>query len=210
MFYLKFKRFYDFILALIGILILLPVFIILTLAIKIDSKGPVFFRQKRVGKNKSFFNILKFRTMRNDTPRDTPTHLLKNPDQWITKVGKFLRRTSLDELPQLFNILFGTMSFVGPRPALWNQHDLISERDKYSANDVLPGITGLAQINGRDELFISDKANLDGEYVKSMNFILDVKILVKTFLIVLKEDGIMEGGTGNTIKKRGDNNDKNN
>lgn len=200
MFYLKFKRFYDFVLAFIGIIILLPVFLILITAIKLDSKGPILFKQKRVGKNKTHFNILKFRTMKIDTPKDTPTHLLENPEQWITNVGKFLRKTSLDELPQLFNIFLGKMSFVGPRPALWNQYDLIEERDKYKANDILPGITGWAQVNGRDELLIPEKAKLDGVYVDKMNLIVDIKLVVKTFLIVLRKEGVVEGGTG-TIEK---------
>jgi O-antigen biosynthesis protein WbqP len=193
MFYLKLKRFYDIVLALIGIIILLPVFLVLIVAIKLDSKGPILFKQKRVGKNKTHFNILKFRTMKIETPKETPTHLLENPEQWITKVGKFLRKTSLDELPQLFNILTGKMSFVGPRPALWNQYDLIEERDKYKANDILPGITGWAQVNGRDELLIPDKAKLDGVYVEKMNLIVDIKLVVKTIVIVIKREGIREG-----------------
>lgn len=204
MFYLKFKRFYDFVLAMIGIIILLPVFLILVITIKLDSKGPILFKQKRIGKNKKHFMIWKFRTMKIDTPKNTPTHLLENPDQWITKVGKFLRKTSLDELPQLFNILSGKMSFVGPRPALWNQYDLIEERDKYKANDILPGITGWAQVSGRDELLILDKAKLDGVYVEKMNLIVDIKLVIRTFLIVIKKDGVVEGGTGtikNSIKK---------
>ena len=199
MFYVKFKRFYDFVLAFIGITILLPVFLILVIAIKIDSKGPILFKQKRVGKNQIYFNILKFRTMKIDTPKDTPTHLLENPEQWFTKVGKFLRKTSLDELPQLFNILAGKMSFVGPRPALWNQYDLIEERDKYKANDILPGITGWAQVNGRDQLLISDKAKMDGIYVEKMNLFVDIKLVIKTFRIVLKKEGVVEGGTGKLI-----------
>jgi O-antigen biosynthesis protein WbqP len=190
------KRVIDFILALLGLIILSPVFLILTIAIKFDSKGPVLFKQKRVGINKTHFNMLKFRTMRIDTPRDTPTHLLENPEQYITKVGKFLRKTSLDELPQVINILCGTMACIGPRPALWNQYDLIVERDKYGANDILPGLTGWAQINGRDELPIDIKARLDGEYVQRMSFGLDVKCFFGTIISVLKRDGVVEGGTG--------------
>ncbi|MGI6539145.1 MAG: sugar transferase [Caldicoprobacterales bacterium] len=194
--YLKFKRIMDVLLSLTALIILLPVFIILAIAIKLDSKGPVFFKQKRVGKGKTHFYILKFRTMRIDTPKDVPTHLLENPEQYITRVGKFLRRTSLDELPQIWNIFVGHMSIVGPRPALWNQYDLIAERDKYGANDILPGLTGLAQINGRDELPIEVKAELDGIYVQKMSFIMDVKCFVATILKVIKHEGVVEGGTG--------------
>lgn len=196
MFYLKFKRIYDFVLALLGIVLLLPVFLILIIVIKLDSKGPIFFIQKRVGKNKTHFNIIKFRTMKIETPKEIPTHSLKNPDQWITKVGKFLRKTSLDELPQLFNILTGKMSFVGPRPALWNQYDLIDERDKYDVHKVLPGITGWAQVSGRDGLLIPDKAKLDGEYIKNISLCTDFKLILKTIVSVLKSDGVIEGGTG--------------
>ena len=196
--YLKIKKILDFILALIGLIILSPIFIILIIAIKLDSRGPVFFKQKRVGINKTHFNILKFRTMKIDTPKDTPTHLLENPEQYITRVGKFLRKTSLDELPQIFNILSGQMSIIGPRPALWNQYDLIAERDKYGANNVPPGLTGWAQITGRDELPIEIKARLDGEYVKKMGFIMDLKCFFGTIFSVLKRDGIVEGGTGNS------------
>jgi len=156
----------------------------------------VLFKQKRVGINKTHFNILKFRTMRIDTPKDTPTHLLNNPEQYITKMGKFLRKTSLDELPQIWNILIGQMSIIGPRPALWNQFDLIEERDKYSANDVPPGLTGWAQINGRDELPIALKAKLDGEYVEKIGILMDVKCFFGTIVSVLKSDGVVEGGTG--------------
>jgi len=177
-----------------------PVLLILVVAIKLDSPGPVLFRQKRVGIHKSHFYILKFRTMRIDTPKDMPTHLLQNPDQWITKVGAFLRKTSLDELPQIFNILKGQMSVIGPRPALWNQYDLLEERDKYGANDVMPGLTGWAQINGRDELPIAVKAKLDGEYVEKMSFLFDVKCFFGTIVSVLKHDGVVEGGTG-TLEK---------
>ncbi len=197
------KKVFDFISALLGVLVLSPLFIALFIAIKIDSKGPIFFKQKRVGRYKSHFNILKFRTMKIDTPKDCPTHLLENPEQYITRVGAFLRKTSLDELPQLFNILAGQMSVVGPRPALWNQFDLIAERDKYNANDVTPGITGWAQINGRDELEIDEKAKLDGEYVKRISPVFDVKCIIGTVVSVAKKDGVVEGGTGtiNSNKK---------
>ena len=186
----------DFLLSLIGLIVLMPVFAVLVIAIKIDSKGPVLFKQKRVGIHKTYFNILKFRTMRIDTPKDMPTHMLENPEQYITRVGKFLRKTSLDELPQIINILKGDMSIIGPRPALWNQYDLLEERDKYAANDVVPGLTGWAQINGRDELEIEIKARLDGEYVEKMSFGFDVKCFVGTVFSVLKSEGVMEGGTG--------------
>ena len=191
-----FKRFIDIVLSAMGILLLSPVLLILVIVIKIDSPGPVLFKQKRVGIHKKHFNILKFRTMRIDTPKDTPTHLLQNPDEWITKVGKFLRKTSLDELPQIFNIFVGEMSVIGPRPALWNQYDLIEERDKSGANDILPGLTGWAQINGRDELEIPVKAKLDGEYVEKMSFGFDIKCFFATIGSVLKNDGVVEGGTG--------------
>lgn len=194
--YKKLKRLIDIVLSLFGLIVLLPVFIILVIAIKVDSKGPVLFKQKRVGLNKKHFNILKFRTMRIDTPRDTPTHLLENPEQYITRVGKFLRKTSLDELPQIWNILMGEMSIIGPRPALWNQYDLIHERDKYGANNIRPGLTGWAQINGRDELPIKIKAKLDGEYVEKLSFWMDVKCFFGTIVSVLKSDGVVEGGTG--------------
>ena len=196
MVYLKIKRLIDIILSFLAIIVLSPVFLIITVAIKIDSKGPVLFKQKRVGINKTHFNILKFRTMRIDTPKDTPTHLLENPDQWITRVGRFLRKTSLDELPQIWNIFTGRMSIIGPRPALWNQYDLIEERDKYGANNIRPGLTGWAQINGRDELPIEVKAKLDGEYVEKLSFKMDVKCFFKTIASVIKGDGIVEGGTG--------------
>jgi Sugar transferases involved in lipopolysaccharide synthesis len=194
--YMKNKRLFDIILSLIGLIVLSPIYLILIIAIKIDSRGPVFFKQKRVGINKTYFNILKFRTMRIDTPKDTPTHLLENPEQFITKIGKFLRKTSLDELPQIWNILIGQMSIIGPRPALWNQYDLITERDKYGANDVPPGLTGWAQINGRDELPIEVKAKLDGEYVQKIGFWMDVKCFYRTIISVVKSDGFVEGGTG--------------
>lgn len=196
MVYLKIKRLLDIVLSLIGLVLLSPLFLILVVAIKLDSKGPVLFKQKRVGIHKSHFNILKFRTMRIDTPKDTPTHMLKNPEQYITRVGKFLRKTSLDELPQIWNILIGHMSIIGPRPALWNQYDLIAERDKYGANDVRPGLTGWAQINGRDELPIEVKAKLDGEYVKRISFLFDLKCFFGTIVSVIKSDGVIEGGTG--------------
>ena len=186
----------DIIFAFLALIVLSPIFAALIIAIKLDSKGPVFFKQKRIGINKSHFNILKFRTMRIDTPKDTPTHLLENPEQWITKVGKFLRKTSLDELPQIINILKGEMSIIGPRPALWNQFDLIEERDKYGANDVPVGLTGWAQINGRDELPIEVKAKLDGEYVEKMGFRMDIKCFFGTIFSVLRSDGVVEGGTG--------------
>lgn len=187
------KRVIDFVLSLIGIIVLSPVFLILVIAIKLDSKGPVIFKQKRIAKNKETFNIYKFRTMRIDTPKEMPTHLLDNPDYFITKVGKFLRKTSLDELPQLFNILKGDMAVIGPRPALWNQDDLIAERDKYGANDIRPGLTGWAQINGRDELEIKYKAQLDGYYVAKESFFMDVKCFFGTIISVFKSDGIVEG-----------------
>lgn len=194
------KKMIDFVLAFVALLILSPILLILILAIKIDSKGPVLFKQKRVGIYKTHFNILKFRTMRIDTPKDTPTHLLNEPDQYITRVGKFLRKTSLDELPQIINILCGTMSCIGPRPALWNQYDLIAERDKYGANDVMPGLTGWAQINGRDELPIEVKARLDGEYVKKMSIGMDMKCFFGTIVSVIKHEGVVEGGTGELMK----------
>ena len=194
------KRVIDFILALIGLIILSPVFLILIIAIRVESEGPVLFKQKRVGINKTHFNILKFRTMRKDTPKNIPTHLLENPEQYITRVGKFLRKTSLDELPQIFNIIGGFMAIIGPRPALWNQYDLIAERDKYGANDIRPGLTGWAQINGRDELPIEVKARLDGEYVEKMGFSFDVKCFFWTIISVLKKDGVVEGGIG-TLKQ---------
>jgi len=180
--------------------VLAPVYLILALAIKIDDPGPVMFRQKRVGIHKSHFQIMKFRTMKMDTPRDTPTHLLENPQQYITRVGKILRKTSLDELPQIFQIFTGEMSIIGPRPALWNQFDLIAERDKYGANDVRPGLTGWAQINGRDELPIDVKARYDGEYVENLSFTFDCKCFFGTIASVLRSDGVVEGGTGQLEK----------
>lgn len=199
--YSKFlKRILDFCMSLCGFIILSPLFIILCILIKITSPGPVFFKQKRVGIHKTYFNILKFRTMRIDTPKDVPTHMLSHPDQYITSVGKFLRKTSLDELPQLINIIKGDMAIVGPRPALWNQYDLIEERDRYRANDVMPGLTGWAQINGRDELEIPIKAKLDGEYVQRQSFLFDCKCFFMTITYVLKHDGVVEGGTGEMHK----------
>ena len=193
----------DILLSLAGIIILSPLLMIICIAIKLDSKGPIIFQQKRVGKNKSLFYIYKFRTMRIDTPKETPTHLLDNPEYYITKVGKFLRKTSLDELPQLLNIIKGDMAIIGPRPALWNQQDLIKERDKYEVNDIRPGLTGLAQISGRDELEIPIKARLDGEYKKNISFSIDMKCFLKTIVIIFKRDGIIEGGTG-MLKKKGE------
>lgn len=195
------KRLIDVVLSALGLVILSPFFLILAIWIKLDSKGPVFFKQKRVGKNKKHFNILKFRTMRTDAPHDMPTHLLSNPEAFITRSGHFLRKTSLDELPQIWNIFVGQMSIIGPRPALWNQYDLIAERDKFGANDVSPGLTGWAQINGRDELEIDVKAKLDGEYVQKMGFGMDIKCFFGTILSVLKSDGVVEGGTGELHKK---------
>ncbi len=195
------KRGIDFLLSLVGIIVLSPILLILCIAIKIDSKGPVIFKQKRVGKNKTHFYIYKFRTMKVDTPKETPTHLLSNPDFFITRVGKFLRKTSLDELPQLFNILKGDMAVIGPRPALWNQYDLIEERDKYHANDIRPGLTGLAQISGRDELEIDYKARLDGQYTANITPWMDLKCFFGTIISVFKSEGVVEGGTGSVKKE---------
>ena len=204
--YKKFlKRFIDIVLSLCGLIALALPMIIVAIAIKADSKGPVLFKQKRVGINKTYFNIFKFRTMYTETPADAPTHELENPERWITKVGKILRKTSLDELPQLFNILRGEMSIIGPRPALWNQYDLIEERDKYGANDVRPGLTGWAQINGRDELEIDVKAKFDGEYVEKMSFAFDIKCFFKTITSVLKSEGFVEGSV-DEIKENINNN----
>ncbi len=187
------KKVIDFMIALIGFVVLLPVFIIITIIIKTESKGPVLFSQKRVGKNKKCFMILKFRTMKIDAPKDCPTHLLQNPDYYITRVGKVLRKTSLDELPQIINIIKGDMSIVGPRPSLYNQYDLIELRDKYNANDIKPGLTGWAQINGRDELNTEVKAKLDGEYVEKQGFLFDSMCFLKTFTYVCKSNGVLEG-----------------
>lgn len=200
--YVAVKKIIDRFLAFIGLIVLSPLFLILIIAIKSDSPGPIFFRQKRVGIHKTHFEILKFRTMRTDTPKDMPTHMLKNPDQYITKVGRFLRKTSLDELPQIINILKGDMAIVGPRPALWNQYDLIKERDKYGANDILPGLTGWAQINGRDELEIPVKAKLDGDYVAKMSFGMDLRCILGTVVSVARQDGVVEGGTGELHKEQ--------
>ena len=188
-----FKRLLDIVLSFLGLLILSPIFIAVAIAVKLDSKGPILFRQKRIAKGKKHFEILKFRTMYADVPKDVPTHLLADPDSKITKVGRFLRKSSLDELPQIWNILVGEMSIIGPRPALWNQYDLIAERDKYGANDVRPGLTGLAQIMGRDELPIDVKARYDGEYARKITFMKDVKIFFRTITSVLGAEGIKEG-----------------
>ncbi|ASS96088.1 sugar transferase [Peribacillus simplex] len=195
------KRMIDFLLSLVGLLILSPVFLALAIIIKLESRGPILFKQRRIAMNKKEFYILKFRTMKVDTPKDTPTHLLKNPESYITSVGKFLRKTSLDEFPQIINIIKGEMSIIGPRPALWNQYDLIEERDKYKANDIKPGLTGWAQINGRDELPINIKAKLDGEYVKNLSIAFDVKVFIKTVLSVIRSEGVREGQRARYIKK---------
>ena len=200
--YQKFgKRLLDLILSGCAIVVLAPVYLLIALAIKLDDPGPVFFRQKRVGIHKTHFEILKFRPMKCSTPRDVPTHLLENPEQYITRVGRVLRKTSLDELPQIFQIFTGKMSIIGPRPALWNQFDLIAERDKYGANDLRPGLTGWAQINGRDELPIDVKARFDGEYVEKVGFLFDCKCFFGTIFSVLRSDGVVEGGTGQLEKE---------
>ena len=191
----------DTILSLLGIILLLPLLLSLAIVIKTTSPGPILFKQKRVGKDNKHFYIYKFRSMRIDTPKDMPTHLLENPDQYITKVGKFMRKTSLDELPQLFNIIKGEMAVIGPRPSLPNQYDLNKLRDENGASTVKPGLTGLAQISGRDELEIDVKASLDGEYVKNMSFLLDCKCFVGTITSVLKHEGVVEGGTGELHKE---------
>ncbi len=196
-----FKPVLDFFFALLGIVLLSPLFLIVVIAIKIDSKGPVFFRQKRIGKDKKEFYILKFRTMRTDTPKDIPTHMMGNPDLFITRIGRFLRKTSFDELPQIINILKGELSIIGPRPALWNQFDLIAERDKYGVNSVYSGLTGWAQINGRDELPVKVKARFDGEYVEKMSFLFDCKCFFVTITYVLKHEGVAEGGTSEKHKQ---------
>jgi len=195
-----FKRLIDLVLSTMGIIVLAIPMGVIALIIKITDPGPALFKQKRIGIHKSYFNLYKFRSMKMSTPKDCPTHLLENPEQYITKIGKFLRKSSLDELPQLFNIWMGQMSVIGPRPALWNQDDLIAERDKYGANDVKPGLTGWAQINGRDELEIPVKAKLDGEYVEKMSFGFDCKCFFGTITSVLKSDGVVEGGTGEMKK----------
>lgn len=191
-----FKRAIDIVLSFLGLVILSPVYLILIIAIKLDSRGPVLFKQKRIGIHKTHFYILKFRTMKIETPRDMPTHMLTNPEQWITRVGKFMRKTSLDELPQIWNIFVGQMSIIGPRPALWNQYDLIEERDKYGANDIRPGLTGWAQINGRDTIEIEDKARFDGYYIENISLRMDIKCFFGTIVSILKKDGVVEGGTG--------------
>ena len=196
------KRLIDLLLSACAIVALSPVYLLICIAIVVDDPGPVFFRQKRVGIHKTHFLILKFRTMKVSTPKDVPTHLLENPEQYITRVGKFLRRTSLDELPQIFQIFTGKMAIIGPRPALWNQFDLIAERDKYGANDVRPGLTGWAQINGRDELPIDVKARFDGEYVQNLSFAFDCKCFFGTIRSVLKSEGVVEGGTGQLEKEK--------
>jgi len=196
------KRLIDLLLSACAIVVLSPVYLLICIAIVADDPGPVFFRQKRVGIHKTHFLILKFRTMKVSTPKDVPTHLLENPEQYITRVGKFLRKTSLDELPQIFQIFTGKMAIIGPRPALWNQFDLIAERDKYGANDVRPGLTGWAQINGRDELPIEVKARFDGEYVEKLSFLFDCKCFFGTIGAVLKHDGVVEGGTGQLEKEK--------
>ena len=191
--YLVVKRIIDLIFSILGSIILIPVFLIISIAIKSESKGSVFFKQKRIGKDKRVFVIYKFRTMRTDTPKDMPTHMLKNANGYITKVGNILRKTSLDELPQLINIVKGDMSIIGPRPALWNQDDLVEEREKYHANDIRPGLTGWAQVNGRDELEIPVKAKYDGEYIEKISLWFDIKIFFKTIINVFKHEGIVEG-----------------
>lgn len=196
------KRFIDIVVSFCGLVLLSWLFVLISIAVLLDDPGPILFSQKRIGKEKTTFSMHKFRSMKMSTPHDTPTHLLENPEQYITRVGCFLRKSSLDELPQIWDIFVGNMSIVGPRPALWNQDDLIAERDKYGANDVRPGLTGWAQINGRDELEIVDKARLDGEYVQVLKrggldaFSMDVKCFLRTFSSVAKSEGIVEGGTG--------------
>lgn len=191
-----FKRLLDILLSLAGLLLASWLFLLIMLAIELDDPGPVFFSQKRVGADKTHFKLYKFRSMKMSTPHDVPTHLLADPEQYITRVGRFLRRTSLDEIPQLWNILRGDMSVIGPRPALWNQYDLLAERDKYGANDIRPGLSGWAQICGRDELEIEDKARLDGEYVRRMSFAFDCRCFFGTAVSALRGDGVVEGGTG--------------
>ena len=195
-----FKRLIDIVLSFIGIIVLGIPMLIIAAVIKHEDPGPALFKQKRIGKNKKYFMLLKFRSMKMSTPHDVPTHQLENPEQYLLRCGKTLRKLSLDELPQLFNILKGDMSIIGPRPALWNQDDLIAERDKYGANGVKPGLTGWAQINGRDELEIPIKAKLDGEYVEKQSFLFDCKCFFGTIGKVLKGDGVVEGGTGEMKK----------
>lgn len=202
--YLKFfKRLIDFVLSGIGLIVLAIPMGILALMIKREDPGPALFKQKRVGKNKKYFDLYKFRSMKMDTPHDVPTHMLENPEQYILKIGSFIRKTSIDELPQMWNIFKGDMSIIGPRPALWNQDDLVAERDKYGANNVRPGLTGWAQINGRDELEISVKAKFDGEYVEKQGLLMDLRCFFGTIASVLKSDGVVEGGTGEMKKKAG-------
>ena len=193
------KRLIDVILSFVGLVLLAPLFLVLIIVIKVDSRGPAFFKQERVGKNKTSFIILKLRTMKTDTPKEIPTHLLDIPEQYITKTGKFLRRFSLDELPQLWNIIVSNMSIVGPRPALLSQHDLIEERDKYGVNDVRPGLTGWAQVNGRDKLPIAVKAKFDAEYVRNMSFAFDCKCFFMTLLKVINSEGVVEGGANHDV-----------
>lgn len=196
------KRIIDIILSACGIIVLAIPMLIIALAVKLDSKGPVLFWQKRIGIHKTTYQMPKFRSMYTTAPANMPTHMLTSPDQWITPVGKFLRKTSLDELPQLFSIFRGHMSIVGPRPALWNQDDLIEERDKYGANDVRPGLTGWAQVNGRDELPIDVKARFDGDYAQNITFKMDCKCFFGTISKVLKHEGVVEGGTGSLEKEK--------
>lgn len=196
-----FKRLIDLVLSSVGIVVLALPMVVFALIIRIEDPGPAIFRQKRVGIHKTYFSVLKFRSMKMSTPHDMPTHMLENPDQYLLKCGRWMRKMSIDELPQLFNIFTGKMSIIGPRPALWNQDDLIAERDKYGANDVKPGLTGWAQINGRDELEIADKARLDGEYVKKMSFAFDCRCFFGTIRSVLRHDGVVEGGTGELKKE---------
>ncbi|MBR2294314.1 MAG: sugar transferase [Clostridiales bacterium] len=204
------KRAFDIVISALGLVLLSWLFLILSIAIVINDPGPIMFTQKRVGINKSFFKLHKFRSMKMSTPHDVPTHMLENPDQYITKVGKFLRKTSLDELPQIWDIFIGKMSIIGPRPALWNQDDLIAERDKYNANSIKPGLTGWAQINGRDELEIPVKARFDGEYTQIIRqggfkaFAFDCKCFFGTIFSVLRSDGVLEGGTGMLNKQEHD------
>ena len=196
------KRALDLLLSGLGLVVLSPLFLVISIAIKVEDPGPVFFRQKRVGIHKTYFNIVKFRSMRQDTPHDMPTHLLKEPQRWITKIGRFLRKTSLDELPQIAQIFTGKMSVIGPRPALWNQYDLIAQRDQYGANDITPGLTGWAQVNGRDELEIEEKARLDGEYAQNISFGMDMKIFWMTVRNVLRGSGVVEGGPKEMKKEK--------
>lgn len=199
--YLKIKRGLDIVLGGLAVIVLSPIMGGLAVAVKLDSPGPILFKQKRIGKEKKIFEIWKFRTMRIDTPRDIPTHMLDNPECYITRTGRLMRKLSLDELPQLIQCVMGRMSLIGPRPALWNQDDLVNERDKYGANNITPGITGWAQINGRDELEISEKARLDGEYVKNLGFVMDIKCFLGTIGSVLCSDGVIEGGIGELQKE---------